>query len=112
MHIQQFRIRTEVRSTRTSVLGTLMEPSISQTVFRPPISGLATGNDREVMESCGLVKTFCNGKTGNDHRSMAATIASALRELFYGALESMQQLPPEPIQCEAIAGTLTRARRA
>ena len=112
MHFQQFRTRTEVRSTLTSTLTTLMEPGSSQTVFPPEISGLSTGNDREVMESYGLVKTFCDSKKGNDRRSIAATIGGEVRELFAKALERMKQLPPEPIKREPIIGASTQVRRA
>ena len=72
MHFQQFRTRTEVRSTLTSTLTTLMEPGSSQTAFPAEISALSTGNDREVMESYGIVKTFCDSKKGSDRRSIAA----------------------------------------
>jgi hypothetical protein len=46
MHFLQFRTRTEVRGTLTS----LMEPGSSQTVFPAEIGTLATGNDREALE--------------------------------------------------------------
>ena len=112
MHFQQFRTRTEVRSTLTSTLTTLMEPGSSQTVFPAEISGLSTGNDREVMESYGLVKTFCDSKKGNDRRSIAATIGGEVRELFAKALERMKELPPEPIKREPIIAASTQVRRA
>jgi len=112
MHFQQFRTRTEVRSTLTSTLTTLMEPGSSQTVFPSEISGLSTGNDREVMESYVLVKNFCDSKKGNDRRSIAATIGGEVRELFAKALERMKQLPPEPVKREPILGASTQVRRA
>ena len=102
LHFKQFRTRTEVRSTLTSTLTTLMEPGSSQAVFPMEISGLSTGNDREVMQSYGLVKTFCDSKKGNDRRSIAATIGSEVRELFAKALERMKELPPEPIKRDPI----------
>ena len=112
MHFKQFRTRTEVRSTLTSTLTTLMEPGSSQTVFPSEISGLSTGNDREVMESYGLVKTFCDSKKGNDRRSIAATIGGEVRELFAKALERMKELPPEPIKRDPIVAASTQVRRA
>ena len=102
MHFQQFRTRTEVRSTLTSTLTRLMEPGTSQTVFPVEISSLSTGNDREVMESYGLVKIFCDSKKGNERRSIAATIGGEVRDLFAKALERMKQLPPEPVKQEPI----------
>jgi len=112
MHFQQFRTRTEVRSTLTSTLTTLMEPGSSQTAFPAEISALSTGNDREVMESYGIVKTFCDSKKGSDRRSIAATIGGEVRELFAKALERMKQLPPEPIKHDPIIAATRLVRRA
>ena len=112
MHFQQFRTRTEVRGTLTSTLTSLMEPGSSQTVFPAEIGALATGNDREVMESYVLVKSFCDSKKGNDRRSIAATIGGEVRELFAKALERMKELPPEPIKREPIIPAVRLVRRA
>jgi hypothetical protein len=112
MHFKQFRTRTEVRSTLTSTLTTLMDPGTSQTVFPAEIGALSTGNDREVMESYVLVKTFCDNKKGNDRRSIAATIGGEVRELFAKALERMKELPPEPIKRDPIIPAASRVRRA
>jgi hypothetical protein len=112
MHFKQFRTRTEVRSTLTSTLTALMEPGSNQTVFPAEIGALATGNDREVMESYDLVKTFCDSKKGNERRSIAATIGGEVRELFAKALERMKELPPEPIQRAPIIPAVRLVRRA
>ncbi|MEO8156700.1 MAG: hypothetical protein ABI648_02810 [Betaproteobacteria bacterium] len=113
LHFQQFRTRTEVRTTLASTLNTLMDPGSGQHAFPVEISTLSTGNDREVMESYGLVKSFCDGKKGNDRRSIAATIGGEVRDLFAKALERMKQLPPEPIAREPIILAATRlVRRA
>ena len=112
MHFQQFRTRTEVRSTLTSTLTTLMEPGSSQTVFPAEIGALSTGNDREVMESYGLVKTFCDSKKGNDRRSIAATLGGEVRDLFAKALERMKELPPEPIKRDPVISAARLVRRA
>ena len=112
MHFQQFRTRTEVRSTLTSTLSTLMEPDSSRTVFPPEISALSTGSDREVMESYVIVKTFCDSKKGPDRRSIAATIGGEVRELFTKALERMKQLPPEPVKRDPIIAATRLVRRA
>src|SRR5258706_14094430 len=107
---KQFRTRTEVRSTLTTTLTTLMDPGTSQTVFPAEIGTLSTGNDREVMESYMLVKSFCDSKKGNDRRSIAANIGSEVRDLFAKALERMKELPPEPIRRDPIV-TATRLVR-
>ena len=112
MHFKQFRTRTEVRSTLTSTLTTLMEPGSSQTVFPVEISTLSTGNDREVMESYGLVKSFCDSKKGNERRSIAASIGGEVRDLFAKALERMKELPPEPVTREPITSAIRLVRRA
>ena len=112
MHFKQFRTRTEVRSTLTSTLTTLMEPGSSQTVFPVEISTLSTSNDREVMESYGLVKSFCDSKKGNERRSIAASIGGEVRDLFAKALERMKELPPEPVTREPITSAIRLVRRA
>lgn len=112
LHFQQFRTRTEVRGTLTRTLNTLMEPGSGQNAFPAEISTLSTGNDREVMQSYGLVKSFCDGKKGNDRRSVAATIGGEVRDLFAKALERMKQLPPEPIAHEPIIAATRLVKRA
>ena len=112
MHFKQFRTRSEVRTTLKSTLAGLVDAATSQALFPAEIRGLCTGNDREVMESYGLVKTFCDSKKGNDRRSIAATIGGEVRELFAKALERMKQLPPEPVKREPVIGASTQVRRA
>ena len=112
MHFKQYRTRTEVRSTLTSTLTTLMEPGSSQTVFPVEISALSTNNDREVMESYGLVKSFCDSKKGNARRSIAASIGGEVRDLFAKALERMKELPPEPVTRDPIVPAVRLVRRA
>jgi hypothetical protein len=100
----QFRTRTEVRGVLSSSLTTMMDlPDSDSTKFPPEISGLATGNDREVMESYFRVKIFCDGKKGRDRASVAAGIAGDVRDLFAKALQRMKELPPEPITLVPIA---------
>ena len=105
----QFRTRTEVRGVLSSTLAGIMEPVTDSTTFPREISGLSTSNDREVMQSYVLVKSFCDSKKGNDRRSIAATIGAEVRDLFAKTLERMKQLPPETIKREPIiAATLVR----
>ena len=111
MHFKQFRTRSEVRTTLKSTLAGLVEAATGQTLFPAEISGLSTGNDREVMESYGLVKSFCDAQRGNDRRSVAATIGGEVRELFATALQRMKELPPEPVKRDPVvaAGQVRRA---
>ncbi|MEO8165819.1 MAG: hypothetical protein ABI619_10530 [Betaproteobacteria bacterium] len=111
MHFKQFRTRTEVRSTLTSTLLGLMQPG-SASVFPAEISGLSTRNDREVMESYALVKTFCDSKKGTDRQSIAAAIGGEVRELFALALARMKELPPEPAKPEPLVAATRLVRRA
>ena len=103
MLFTQFRTRTEVRGVLSSTLTNLMDPARDPTKFPSEISGLSTSNDREVMESFLRVKIFCEGRKGRDRGSVAAGIASDVRELFGKALERMKELPPEPITLAPIA---------
>lgn len=109
---KQFRTRTEVRNTLSSTLTNLMDPGNGPAVFPAEISELATGNDREVMESYALVRTFCDGKKGPERRSVAASIGGEVRELFAKALERLKELPPEPIKLNPIAAAARQVRRA
>jgi hypothetical protein len=106
-----FRTRTEVRNTLASTLAGLMVPGNGAVLFPVEIGGLATGNDREVMESLGRVKAFCEGMKGADKKSVAASIGRDVLELFSGALERMKKLPPEPIRAAEVAAA-RQVRRA
>ncbi|HEV8262503.1 MAG TPA: hypothetical protein VGQ19_17335, partial [Burkholderiales bacterium] len=81
------------------------------TKFPSEISRLATGNDREVMESYLRLKIFCDGKKGKGRDSVAAAIAGDVRDLFAKALERMKELPTEPITLARIAA-VRHVRRA
>ena len=107
----QFRTRTEVRGVLSSTLTNMMDPAKDPAKFPSELSRLATGNDREVMESYLRVKIFCDGKKGRDRGSVAAGIAGDVRDLFAKALERMNELPPEAITLARIA-TVRHVRRA
>lgn len=107
----QFRTRTEVRGVLSSTLTGMMDPAKDQAKFPAEISGLSTGNDREVMESYLRVKIFCDGKKGKDRGSVAAGIAGDVRDLFAKALERMKELPPEHITLARISA-VRHVRRA
>lgn len=106
-----FRTRTEVRNTLASQLASLMVPGSGTVVFPAEINGLTTSNDREVMESLGRVKTFCEGMKGSDKKSVAASIGRDVFQLFSEALERMKKLPPEPIKNAEFAAA-RQVRRA
>ena len=107
----QFRTRTEVRGVLSNTLTDMMDPAKDPTKFPSEISGLSTGNDREVMESYLRVKIFCDGKKGKNRDSIAADIAGDVRDLFGIALARMKELPPEPITLARIAA-VHHVRRA
>lgn len=107
----QFRTRTEVRGGLSSTLAGIMEPATDSPTFPREISGLCTSNDREVMESYLRLKIFCEAKRGKNRGSVAAGVASDIRDLFATAVERMKQLPPEPITLAAVA-SVRSVRRA
>lgn len=98
MLFMPFRTRTEVRNTLASTLAGLTVSTSGSAVCPAEIHGLATGNDREVMESLGRVKAFCESLKGPDKKSVAASFGRDILDLFSGALERMKKLPPEPIK--------------
>ena len=106
-----FRTRTEVRNTLASTLASLMMPRNEVPLFPVEIGALATGNDREVMESLGRVKAYCEGMKGADKKSVAASIGRDVLALFSGALDRMKKLPPEPIRAVELAAA-RQVRRA
>lgn len=93
-----FRTRTEVRNTLATTLAGLTVIPRGAAAIPAEIEGLATGNDREVMESLGRIKAFCESLKGSDKKSVVASIARDMHELIAGALETMKKLPPEPIK--------------
>ena len=107
----QFGTRTEVRGVLSSTLTSMVDSAEDPTKFPSEISRLATGNDREVMESYLRLKIFCDGKKGRGRDSVAAAIAWDVRDLFAKALERMKELPPEAITLARIA-TVRHVRRA
>lgn len=111
MLFMPFRTRTEVRNTLASTLAGLMATGNGSVTFPAEIDSLATGNDREVMESLGRVRSFCDGLKGADKKSIAASIARDVLELFSGALDRMKKLPPDPIKTAepAVARQVRRA---
>lgn len=111
LHFQPFRTRTEVRNSLAGTLVGLMDPGQGPVTYPTEIAALPTGNDREVMESYLLVKTFCERKKGAERRSVAAAMGDNVRALFARALDRMKELPPEPVKLMPIAA-VTQVRRA
>ncbi|PYT03731.1 MAG: hypothetical protein DMF60_17445 [Acidobacteria bacterium] len=99
----QFATRTDVRGVLSSTLTSMMDSAEDPTKVPSEISRLATGNDREVMESYLRLKIFCDGKKGRGRDSVAAAIAGDVRDLFAKALDTMKVPPPEPITLARIA---------
>jgi hypothetical protein len=106
-----FRTRTEVRSVLCSTLNNMMDPGRHPATYPPEISGLSTGNDREVMEAYLRVKIFCDCRKLKDRGAVAASVAGDVRDLLAKALERMKELPLEPITLARIA-TVRHVRRA
>ena len=60
------------------------------------LAGLATGSDREVIESCRVLEQWQGARLTAPGASANAAIGRQLRELFSQALRRMKQLPPDP----------------
>jgi len=60
------------------------------------LSSLATGSDREVVESYRRLDKFCEGLSARDAKCGGAVVSVNLRDLFEKGLSRMKQLPPDP----------------
>jgi hypothetical protein len=60
------------------------------------LSHLATGSDREVIESYRRLDKFCDGLRTKDVRYSGIVVSLDLRDLFATGLSRMKELPPDP----------------
>ncbi len=60
------------------------------------LSDLATGSDREVMDSYGYLDELCKGLSARDATYPRILMTRNVRDLFAKALQRMKELPPDP----------------
>jgi hypothetical protein len=60
------------------------------------LSDLATGSDREVMDSYQYLDELCKGLSARDARYPRILMTRNVRDLFAKALQRMKELPPDP----------------
>jgi hypothetical protein len=60
------------------------------------LSDLATGSDREVMDSYRYLDELCKGLSAKDARYARILMTRNVRDLFAKALQRMKELPPDP----------------
>jgi hypothetical protein len=102
--------RTEVRDRLAAQIVAMTADSSGGADLMRELGTMATGNDRELMQSWLAVKSrFGAGRRG-ERRSESARIGSAVHALFASAIERMKQLPPEPADTTPV-DVAPRARR-
>jgi hypothetical protein len=93
--LEPLKTRREVRS----FLGrSLLDLIGAQTAKDSPVelSSLATGSDREVIESYRRLETFCEGLSAKDAKYGGILVSRNVRDLFAKGLSRMKELPPDP----------------
>jgi hypothetical protein len=60
------------------------------------LSDLATGSDREVMDSYRYLDELCKGFSARDSTYPRVLVTRNVRDLFAKALQRMKELPPDP----------------
>jgi hypothetical protein len=86
------------REVRGFLARTVQDLVGGRTEQNPPVelSDLATGSDREVIESYRRLDKFCDGLSARDARYGGIVVTLNLRDLFANGLSRMKELPPDP----------------
>jgi len=93
--LQPLKTRSEVRGLLARGLNDLMGARPAQ-AFPPELSDLATGSDREVIDSFRRLDHLCAAFIAADARYPDTATTKHIRDLFKEALQRMKQLPPDP----------------
>jgi hypothetical protein len=59
------------------------------------LAGLATGSDREVIDSYRFLEALCAGLTAREARYASVSVSLDVRDLFSKALQRMKELPSD-----------------
>lgn len=92
--IASLTTRREVRGFLARGLNDLVDGE-AQGHLPAELSGLATDNDGEVIESYRRLDKFCESRGATDTYSGSA-MSHHTRDLFAKALRRMKELPPDP----------------
>ena len=93
--LEPLKTRREVRSYLAKGLNELMGGRAQQDPSRE-LSGLATGSDREIIDSYRFLDALCTGLSARDARYASILVSLNVRDLFAKALQRMKELPPDP----------------
>jgi hypothetical protein len=92
--LEAMKTRREVRRYLARGLNDLIRDRAEQDPSRE-LAGLATGSDREVIDSYRFLEAFCAGLTARDARYASVLVSLDARDLFAKALQRMKELPPD-----------------
>lgn len=87
--------RTEVRELLAKGLNDLLGGEAQRNIA-DEFSDLATGSDREVIESYRRFDKSHNSRGLTDAKYARSAIGLQIRDLFGKALQRMKELPPDP----------------
>ncbi len=93
--LEPLKTRQEVRSFLARTLTDLMGVQVSKDL-PVELSGLATGSDREVIESYRRLEELCSSLRAKDAKYGGVVVSLNVRELFAQGLSRMKELPPDP----------------
>jgi len=93
--LEPLKTRREVRAFLAAGLNDLIG-GLAQQDLSAELSGLATGSDREVVDSYRRLEVFCTGLSARDAKHAGSLVSLNVRELFARSLQRMKELPPDP----------------
>jgi len=87
--------RSAVRGFLASQLSDLIGGK-AQHELPEELAGLATGSDREIIETARRLDKSYETCSAADAKSPGTVMGRKIRDLFASALQRMKQLPPDP----------------
>jgi hypothetical protein len=93
--IASLKTRSEVRGFLATQLNDLIGGQAEQDL-PDELSGLATGSDREVIESCRRLDKSYDPRNTGEGKYPRTAMSRQIRDLFATALQRMKELPPDP----------------
>jgi hypothetical protein len=93
--IASLTTRSEVRGFLARELGELIGGQAKQDL-QAELSDLATGSDREVIESSRRLDKCFETRSAAGAARPGTAIGQQIRDLFAKALQRMKELPPDP----------------